>query len=163
MSEIGHVNDGAKAVTDTSVALTTVRAIEAADIRPETVQGPFLGLGAGMGFAERDVAERLGIRNVTLVDKDKEVLDGFTGSYVASDIFKFIGNTSETYGMVTVFGLEYVLRDKEKWQNLWSGLTKITRPNSLVIVYPHVSGYAVPHHDFSIKSEGPLLIAQRTY
>ncbi len=125
------------------------------------VRGPLLGLGAGEGIAEIGIARRLRIRDVTLVDRDHEDLTDFEGRYVASDLFQFLGSTRRKYGVVTAFGLEYVLNKPSTWGLLWQGMSNITFPGSVVVISPFEEPFHVDESLFDVKSRRYIFVAQR--
>ncbi len=123
-----------------------------------------MGLGAGLGVAERNLATRLGLKEneITLVDKKAETISGFKGKYIVSDIFDFLKQGGgKKYGFVTVFGLEYILEDKKKWNSLWDGLKNVTSTGAIIVVYPNTANFNLPDKHYEVKEGPEVLIAKR--
>ena len=125
------------------------------------VSGPFVGLGAGGARAELDLAEKFGIRDVTLVDKYPVSIDGFEGNYIGQNMFDFLGQTQNKYGFVTMIGLDYVIEHRRNWQMAWNGLQRITIPNSIVVIFPQPI-FDIPYDCFKVLCDDGCLITQRT-
>lgn len=155
--------DMQKAVNGPDLSSTAAGIISESGIDRGTISGPFLGLAAGMGIAELDLARRFGLSDVTLVDRDQENLPGFNGEYIASDLFSFLNQSRKKFGLVTTFGIEYVLKDPNNWRSLWKGLENVTRLGSVVLTYPHDNNFTLPSGStFDVKDSGNIFIAQRT-
>lgn len=131
-------------------------------VAPQTARGPLIGFGAGAAIAELDLAKGLGIEDVTLVDRYPVNIPDFKGSYVDSEMFRYLENSRAQYGFVTLFGVEYVLAHRANWARLENGLNKITTPGSIVAISPDVKfNFNNNMYKTLFKSESYLYLAQR--
>jgi len=152
-----RIEDGMKSVNGENLAATISAEIITLGVR--NIGGPFLGLGAGNAQAERGLAKRLGLEDITLVDKDHENIIGFQGRYIESDLFKFMETEERKYGVVTAFSLEYTLEDN--WLLFWKGLQNITRPDSLILVAPYDAPMPIDSSLYTTLRDQYGLIVQR--
>lgn len=125
------------------------------DDRLPQVRGPYVGLAAGWGLAEMAFAKKfeIPIENITLVDRFKDdVPEGMSDDqYVVEDLFDFLDSTSSKYSLVSLFGSEMILNDKND-ENLWKGLERVVQRGGYVIVFPVFRKMKVPN-TFRILSE----------
>jgi hypothetical protein len=157
--------DQDKTVNNADLAATVAGILSDSSIAKETISGPFLGLGAGIATAELSLASRLDIQDITLIDKETENIPGFNGSYIPSDLFDFLNKSTQKFGIVTAFGMEYILNNRENWQLLWSGLEHVTRVNSIVLTFPHGNTFTLSENDspFKVIDNGNVFVAQRVH
>ena len=149
-------------VTDSQHADVIYQMIDRlAGIRRQSVHGPFLGLGAGLARAEERLASLYDIGDVVLVDQQVGPSRLIRGTYVQSDIFSFLQTDQRKFGLITALGMEYVFQHEKYWESFWNGLSRVTKPGSVVVVRPN-NDIPIPFGSpFSEKLSGPTLIAQR--
>ncbi len=106
----------------------------------------YLALAAGQAYKELAFAEELNINNrdVTLVDRkyqdgDERWFRRFPGiRVVTSGIFAFLTQPLEKdFTLVSVFGIEYSLKDSRRMKALISLLPNVLRRSGLVCIDPY--------------------------
>ncbi len=130
---------------------------------PQSVSGPYLALAAGHGYPELELANNLGIQlsEITLVDQDFNLIPpGLAlNQYIKDDLFHFLEHTAHTnYGLVVIFGAEYVFRRKDQTEKLWNGLRRVVRKNGYILIAPKPD-YYFPPSGFTIVTEAGKVIA----
>lgn|GEM_PF-6300564 len=94
------------------------------------------------------------------MDKYPVHIEGFDGEYIEGDMFDFLAKTEEKFGVVTMIGMDYVLEHRRSWMLAWNGIQKITRENSVIVMFPEQQ-FEVPFEGYRVLSNEGCLIAQR--
>ncbi len=112
---------------------------------PENMR--YLALGVGQAQPELAFAEALEIpmENITLVDKQfspdavqRLTEKSFTGTKLEQDMFEALEKPIEDkYGIVTLFGAEYAIEERDAIERLTSGLATKMSPNGIVMIIPY--------------------------
>ncbi len=128
------------------------------------IKGPMLGLAAGEAVAELDLAKRLVISKVILVDKsynsDRDNKDGIV--WVSETLEKYLASDDEKFGLITVIGAEYAVETPDKWPLIWQNLTYRTDKGSIVVVCPHNNKYQIPSDlPYEVLFNDQILIVRR--
>jgi hypothetical protein len=153
-------DDAEQSLNDEFLSRGVLAVIERYSI--ERVHGPFLGLAAGEARAELDLARALGIQDVTLVDKHPVDLPHFEGNYVDAEMLNYIeNNQGRRFGIITLFGVEYVLENRANWARLTRGLDGITTMGSIIAISPEPQLELNEGHYTSLFKTG-FYVAQRT-
>lgn len=153
--------DGDQDLNDAGLSTTLLGLLQDVGITNEETSGPFLALGAGYGVAERDIANRLNLSEVVLVDKEPPPLENYFGEYFESDIFDFLEYTERRFGFVTIIGCDYFIGGSN-WPKLMSGLVKVCSLGAIVVIHSAPYRYQelgnLQAFKILINSQSPLVL-----
>lgn len=141
-----------------SVALTYFGLFKDCGLEVASSSRSFLGLAAGSGKAERLMAQKMGMSNVVLVDRVPEPGDNPGEKYEQSDIFDFLATSTEKFGVVTLFGAEYLINNLQGWKNFWSGVDRVTTKGSFIFVTGANDRFIDPNRFFVHTSGGGFIV-----
>ncbi len=103
----------------------------------------FLGLGAGKGTTELSLANRLGAHNICLVDKNVTNIPASSLLHpdenidaIQSDLFSFLEKTANTYDIITLISVEYVIEQLGNFRQFLTLVSKKLNTNGLTLILP---------------------------